>query len=367
MRDVIQINREVMTSFDAMTENSSKDKWFCRKIETSIEEDAQFTEGDPVRFLPSWRLNSKAEKRKCLEAIAGVMETGNFTSGSYVGEFERRLEHFYDAHACVGVSSGTDAIKIGLKAVGVCANDEVIVPVNSFAATENAVFGIGAIPIYANVDASYNLLPSEIARLTTARTKAVVPVCLYGSIRNIREVCAVARNSNLRVILDAAQCFGIQKIVNLCDFLALSFNPFKNLGAYGKAGALLTSHEALAQRARRYSYHGFEEGKKNIKKQNWGFNGRLDNIQASILMVKLQSFERNATKRSYLAARYLEGMRRLGQVCLDLPVEHVGNTWHLFPICVKGGRRDALIAFARHSNVELDVYYPILSHRYASI
>jgi 3-dehydro-glucose-6-phosphate--glutamate transaminase len=368
MKDVTSINQELASLFEAKEATIDLDQSKLRYSDLFevIKLESEFIEIKHTSFLPLERLNSSRERSECLKAISTVITTGHFTSGVFIEQLEVALKDFYNAQACIATSSGTDALKIGLKAVGVEAGDEVILPVNSFAATENAIFSIGAVPRFANIDASYNILPGEIERIATHRTKAVMPVCLYGSMSNIKDVFHEARKHGLKVIVDAAQCFGIRELISYGDVMALSFNPFKNIGSYGKSGALLTTCELAARHARRYSYHGFEENKKNVKIQDWGFNSRMDNMQAAILLAKLRFFERNATKRSFLAMRYLKEMKELDNVQLDLPLERIENTWHLFPLLIKRDSRDALISFAKDRGVELDIYYPILSHRYAS-
>ncbi|WP_413727238.1 DegT/DnrJ/EryC1/StrS family aminotransferase [Sodalis sp. RH19] len=328
-----------------------------------INNEAKYDSGAPIPFLPFTRLNSDKERAACLEEMEKVVASGQFTSGDFITRLEKRLAASYRATACIATSSGTDALKIALKAIGVGAGDEVIVPPNSFAATENAIFSIGAKPVYANIDASFNLNPTEIPRLVTPRTKAILAVCLYGSVRNMSAISQEARHHELRVIIDAAQCFGIPDIINYGDVVTLSFNPFKNIGGFGKAGALLTCSSAIAKRARQFSYHGFCEGKKNVKAQNWGFNSRMDNIQAATLLAKLTFFALNALKRSYLAYRYINKLALLEhRGFITLPIEQTANTWHLFPIRVNAGKRDELIRFAKIMNIEFDIYYPILGY-----
>ncbi len=291
--------------------------------------------------------------------ISEVIQSGCFTSGPYIAEVESKLKEFYESSTCIATASGTDAIKIALKAVGV--GDEVILPLNSFSATENAIMAIGAAPVFANIDKSFNMIPSEVYRLKNELTKAVLPVCLYGSTRNIQDVYLAAKEENLAVVIDAAQCFGIKSIANYCDALALSFNPFKNIGTFGKSGAVISKLDKIGKIARQYSYHGFAEGKKNIKAQDWGYNSRMDNIQAATLAVKLNHFESNATKRSILAARYRIILSDLSKH-IELPLENIENSWHLYPLIVIDKNRDDLITFARQKGVEFDIYYPILSH-----
>lgn len=333
------------------------------KIINLINNESQYNH-DSIKFLPLDRLNPIDEKELCLKVINNVVDSGNFTSGPYIQLVENIIKEYYTAKYCIATSSGTDAIKIGLIAAGIKAGDEVIVPLNSFAATENAIFSIGASPVYANIDESFNIIPSEIERLITKRTKAVLPVCLYGSTKNIRDVFALAKKYNIKTLIDAAQCFGVTDIIKHCDFLFLSFNPFKNIGSFGKSGAILTNSDEGYSRSRQISYHGFFEGKKNIKSINWGYNCRMDNLQAATLHSKINYFEHNAIKRTYLAHRYLKELKKLNENKFKLPIETIENTWHLFPLIVDENKRDQLVEFAKKRNIEFDVYYPVLSHKH---
>lgn len=346
MKDITLLNQEAYALVTKKIESHSS-------LNNSLEK---------VPFLPLDRLNSAEEINDSKEIMSKVISTGAFTSGPYITEVESTLKDFYQAECCVATSSGTDALMIALKSVGIGYGDEVILPLNSFAATENAVMAIGATPIFANIDQSFNLIPSEIERLKTHKTKAVLPVCLYGSVQNIRESYQIAKKLDISVVLDAAQCFGIQDLINYCDVIALSFNPFKNIGTFGKSGALLTKSEEIGIASRQYSYHGFAEGKKNEKAQDWGFNSRIDNMQAAILSVKLKHFEENAKRRGLLASRYIKKTNALLKD-ITLPEQSNENTWHLFPLLLNEFRRDDLINFAKNKGVELDVFYPFLSHQ----
>lgn len=356
MRDISNIN-DVIFNVDSLEGVMLK----FRHIAELISSESEYDGRTMVNFLPLNRLNSLAERNECIQVISQVIESGCFTSGPFIYEIEEHLRGFYQADTCVASSSGTDALKISLKAAGVGKDDEVILPLNSFAATENAVMAIGAKPVFANIDESYNMMPDEIIRLKTFRTKAILFVCLYGSTKNLREIYDKSKLQDVPVIVDAAQCFGLRSIIDHCDLMTLSFNPFKNIGSFGKSGAVLTHSSELACLARQYSYHGFSEGKKNIKAQDWGLNSRMDNIQAATLKVKLTHFENNAMKRSFMAARYIFSLRHL-ETELALPAEISENTWHLFPLYLKRKSRDELLQFAKIRKVELDIYYPVLAH-----
>lgn len=338
-----------------------------QELEVIISKEAEWHEMDAhISFLPLNRLNSKEEREKGMAIISQVILTGKFTSGPYVDEIEKEIGAIYNGF-CIATSSGTDALKIALKALNIGYGDEVIVPLNSFAATENAIFAVGATPVFINIDESHNIKYDEIDKLITNKTKAIIAVCLYGSARNMSETYNIAKKNGLNMIIDAAQCFGLKEIANYADIITLSFNPFKNIGSFGKSGALITRIEALGNYARMYSYHGFLPGKKNIKGIDWGYNSRMDNMQAAILKEKMQLFNINALKRCYLAYRYIKELQPLEEKGkLKLPIEKEKNTWHLFPLFIEEGNKDELIKFAQKNNVEFDVYYPILGHQYVT-
>lgn len=334
-------------------------------IEELIEKESQWEDNDnQIDFLPLNRLNSKQEKTKGLQIVQEIIESGQFTSGKYVREIEEMLGYIYDAY-CVGTSSGTDALIISLLSLGIGKDDEVIIPLNSFAATENAIFAVGAKPIYVNIDLSYNMQYTDIEMMISEKTKAVIPVCLYGSTMNIKEVYEVTKKFDLHLIIDAAQCFGITQIINYADILVLSFNPFKNIGTFGKSGALLTRSKDVQKLTRMYSYHGFEYNKKNIKLLNWGYNCKIDNIQAAILKEKLLFFEINTLKRCYLAHRYISKLKLLEErKKISLPIETLHNTWHLFPLYIINNKGSDLISYAKINGFEFEIYYPVLSNQY---
>ncbi|ECG9447107.1 aminotransferase class I/II-fold pyridoxal phosphate-dependent enzyme, partial [Salmonella enterica] len=162
MEDVSVLNE---TIFSASTENELQERF--KDIYQSINNESEYDDSGSVSFLPLSRLNSRSERAEAKDIISVVIESGCFTSGPYIGEVEETLRIFYGAHTCIATSSGTDALKIALKSVGVGPGDEVIVPLNSFAATENAVMAVGAVPVFANIDSSFNMLPDEVERLRT--------------------------------------------------------------------------------------------------------------------------------------------------------------------------------------------------------
>ncbi|MFI1357751.1 DegT/DnrJ/EryC1/StrS family aminotransferase [Streptomyces sp. NPDC020898] len=320
-----------------------------------------------VRFLPRERLLSDAERAAALRAFTGVLRTGEFTSGSGVSAFEEALTDFLGVPHAVATSSGTDALIIVLRALGVGPGDEVVMPANSFAATENAVLACGAEPVLADVDSHYTLAPAAVEARITARTKAVLPVHLHGKLADMGGLRAVCERHGLLLVEDACQAMGGTGVAQHADAAVLSFNPYKNFGVCGKAGAVVTRSPELAHRCRVVSYHGFAPGSKNVKAELFGFNSGMDNTQAEIALGLLPFLSLNNFRRMFLAARYLDALAPLAESgTLGLPELTPDHVWHLFPVQVElaAGGRDLLRErlWARHG-VETDIYYPVLTHQ----
>ncbi|MFB7933189.1 DegT/DnrJ/EryC1/StrS family aminotransferase [Streptomyces sp. NPDC056039] len=332
---------------------------------------ALFPEPPPasnVPFLPKERLLSPREKSAAADAFAQVLESCEFTSGPAVTAFEDALADYAGLSCAVATGSGTDALAIALRAVGVEPGDEVILPANSFAATENAVFACGAVPVLADVTTpDGNLDPESVAERITPRTVALLPVHLYGKLADMAGLRAVADRHGLRIVEDACQAIGVTGVGRYSDAAALSFNPYKNVGLCGKAGAVVTGSAEIAERCRVLGYHGFEPGRKNVKREAYGLNARIDNTMAAIGLALLPWTSLRGLRRTYLARRYVEALRPLAaEGVIETPVFAPDHSWHLFPVLAAGGAgaRDALLErLARTSRVETDVYYPVLTHR----
>lgn len=314
-----------------------------------------------IKFLPLDNLNSQEEKLESLKAFKKTLNEGEFTSGKFIEIFETQLKEIYNCKNIIATCSGTMALQISLVASNVGHGDEVLVPVNSFAATENAVHSVGAKPIFIDVDESFNMNPKIIKKNITSKTKAIIPVCLYGSIKNIQEICKIAKKNNLISIVDAAQAFGIASIIKQSDFVILSFNPFKNFGGMGKSGAILTKHKKMYNDLIAITYHGFNKLKKNHKKLDWGFNGKIDNIQAAILSAKMKYWPINSLKRAFLARRYIDKISEISKDLYTVPKFTKFNTWHLFPLLIEKNKKNKLIKFLKKKGIETDLYYPKLS------
>jgi dTDP-3-amino-3,4,6-trideoxy-alpha-D-glucose transaminase len=235
-------------------------------------------------------------------ALAGVLDSGRFVLGERVAEFERMFAAYCGAHAAVGVASGTDAITIALQAVGVEPGDEVIVPASTCAPTVAAVEAAGAVPVLADVDPrTWTLDPASAAAAVTERTRAVVPVHLYGLCADVDAL----RSLGVPIVEDAAQAHGAElrgrRAGTLGDAAAFSFYPTKNLGALGDGGAVVTDDPEVAERARALRSYGERE---RYASERPGWNSRLDELQAALLLAQLPHLEAWTERRRALAARY---------------------------------------------------------------
>lgn len=321
-----------------------------------------------VHCAPLDRLIGDDEIAPVEQALRSVLGTGQFTAGPAVQCFESNLGRFLGVDHVVGTASGTDALIGALLAVGVEPGTEVIIPPNSFPGTENAVHMAGAIPVLADVGDDHLLDPCAVNAAITGRTRAVIPVHLYGRFADVRAIADVCAPYGVAVVEDAAQGVGLDNLGRWSHAAAVSFNPYKNLGACGKAGAVLTGRTEVADRARAFLYHGFALAgagyRKYYKTGPYGLNARIDNIQAAALDARLPFLARNNLRRSVLAVRYLEALQPLAQKGLVVLPERVNNhVWHLFTVEVPAEQRDATRTEMERRGIETEIYYPVLTHR----
>jgi len=290
--------------------------------------------------------------------FARVVESGCFILGPEVEAFEAAFARFTEVRHCVGVANGTDALEIALRAAGIGAGDEVIVPVNSFIATALAVARAGAVPVLVDCDPDHLLIDvAAVRRRIGPRTRAIIPVHLYGQMAPVEEVASLGAV----LIEDAAQAHGATRegrppgAVGLAA--ATSFYPGKNLGAYGDAGAILTNDDAVARRARALRNYGSDA--KYVHPET-GFNSRLDPLQAVVLSAKLAHLARWNTERREAARRYDALLAGLPGVTLPAVLPGNEPVWHLYVVRVP--RRDDVLARLRAAGIEAGVHYPMPIH-----
>lgn len=314
-----------------------------------------------IPFLDLKRLNESHQCR-IVDVTQRVVDSGWYILGREVERFEQAFAAYCGTRHCVGVANGLDALTLVLKAWNYPPGSEVIVPANAYIASVLSVTLAGLVPVWAEPDPrTYLLDPLRIEQAVTARTRAILPVHLYGRCCDMSTINDIAARHGLTVLEDAAQAhgavYGSKQAGNLGNAAGWSFYPTKNLGALGDAGAITTNDDALADRLRALRNYGSVQ--KYVNDQV-GHNSRLDEFQAAILAAKLPFLNAENERRRSLARLYLTGIAN-PDVLLP-PADQIGqDVWHLF--VVRHPRRDALRAYLRERGIATDVHYPIPPHR----
>ncbi len=300
--------------------------------------------------------------------ISRVLEHGQYVMGPEVAELEQRLAEYVGTRHCVGVASGTDALMMALMAYGIGPGDEVITVPFTFFATAEVIALLGAKPVFVDIDRrTYNLDPSQLEAAITPQTKAIMPVSLYGQCPEIDAINLIACNHGLPVIEDAAQSFGAtykgMRSGGLTAIGATSFFPSKPLGCYGDGGALFTNDDDLARVLREIRIHGQD---RRYHHPRIGITGRLDSIQAAILLAKLEAFEEEVAARNRLGARYSELIAiRFGkgpQALVHSPEVQSCNTCVFAQYTVEVERREIVETRMKGLGVPTAVHYPLALH-----
>ncbi len=304
-------------------------------------------------------LNLKDEIDK---AIQKVLEGGNFILGEEVKEFESKVADYLGAKHAIGVASGTDALQIALMAIDLKPGDEVITTPFTFVATAETIALLGGKPVYVDIDEkTYNINPDLIEEKITEKTKAIIPVHLYGQPAEMDKIMDVARRYNLYVIEDSAQAFGAEyknrKVCTFGDISCISFFPTKNLGAFGDAGMIVTNNDELAEKIRMIRVHG---SKIRYHHEILGVNSRLDTLQASILLVKLKYLDRWNERRSEIAKKYNDSFKNLDGIITPYCEPYNKHIYHQYTI--RTGQRDGLAQFLKERGIQTAVHYPIPLH-----
>ncbi len=300
-------------------------------------------------------------REEMLAAVEGVFESGAFINGPNVKALEGEVATYLGAAHGVALNSGTDALHLALRALDIGAGDEVITTPFTFVATTEAIGIVGAKPVFVDIDPlTYNIDPALIEAAITPRTRAILPIHLYGHPAPMHEIMAIARKHNLAVVEDCAQAIGSkigdQFVGTFGTFGAFSFFPSKNLGAYGDGGMLVTNDAALADRARSLRGHG---GRVKYYHEELGVNSRLDELQAAILRVKLPHLEEWIARRRAVAQRYTEAFAQTG---LQLPLEPPDgrHVYHQYTLRVQD--RDRVQKDLQNAGVQTMIYYPVPLH-----
>ena len=299
-----------------------------------------------------------------MAAIARVCDSQQFILGAEVEALERELAGLLEVRHAVGVSSGTDALLVAMMACGVGPGDEVVVPVYSFFATAGSVARLGARPVFVDIDpATFNLDPDRAASAITPRTRAVVPVHLFGQSADLEPILQAVEGRGIAVIEDAAQAIGARhggrRVGGIGDLGCFSFFPSKNLGAFGDGGLVTTNDDRLAARVRLLRNHGMEP-------KYWhravGGNFRLDAVQAAVLRVKARRLAEWTEARQRNALRYRRLFREAGLDEVGLPVEAPGRDHIYNQFVVRVPHRDRLRAWLSERGIGTEVYYPVPFH-----
>jgi dTDP-4-amino-4,6-dideoxygalactose transaminase len=307
-------------------------------------------------------------KEHVLQGLAGLIDRSSFILGENVKGLEQELSAYAGCGSAVAMSSGTDALLVALMALGVGHGDEVIIPAFTFFATAGVVTRVGAKPVFVDLDpATFNVTGQLVEAAITTRTRAIMPVHLFGQLAEMPAIMAVAARHGIPVVEDACQSLGAKGWGKCAgqfgELTGCSFYPSKNLGAFGDAGmTLVRSDQALGAKVRRLRVHGMEPV---YVHHEVGMNGRMDEFQALVLRAKLPLLEGWHAGRRRHAQWYLQRLKDISPDRMALPREVVPDGRHIynqFTIRVKGGRRDALMAHLKSLGIGCAVYYPICLH-----
>jgi dTDP-4-amino-4,6-dideoxygalactose transaminase len=311
-------------------------------------------------------------KKPIDHAISDVVENSRFIQGREVAQFENEFARYLHAKYCIGVNSGTDALILGIRALGLKQGDEVIVPVNTFIATALGVSENGLKPVFVDCDTNdYGMDLTDLKKKITSKTKAVIAVHLYGRPEKIDEIKKIIRQSGRSIyfIEDACQAHGAlylprgktgkgKRVGTFGIFSAFSFYPGKNLGAYGDGGAIVTDNEVFAGKCRMLREYG---QKKKYIHTSMGINSRLDTIQAAVLRVKLKHLDRWNIKRQKIASYYTKRIRELlPSIKTQTEIKGRQSVFHLY--IIEADKRDKLLKTLNGENIQTLIHYPIPLH-----
>jgi dTDP-4-amino-4,6-dideoxygalactose transaminase len=325
----------------------------------------------------------KTLKKELDEALIRIAESQYFILGPEVEKLEKAMCKYLDCKYAIGVSSGTDALLVALMTIGIKPGDEIIVPTYSFFATAGVVSRLNAVPIFVDSDpVTFNINPKEIESKITDKTKAIIPVHLYGQSAEMDEIVAIAKKHNLRVIEDGAQAIGVQykdgrKVGNIGDIGCFSFFPSKNLGCFGDGGLVITNDDELGEKLRIMRVHG---GKPKYYHKIIGGNFRLDAIQAAVLIVKLPHLNSWSEKRRKNAELYTKCFIELGLASCEgitelsnkekvlLPKAIYKDTgyenYHIYnQYVIRVEKRDELRKHLMEKEIGTEIYYPVPFHK----
>ena len=305
--------------------------------------------------------DDELEKRAWLDALENVIDNNGYCLGASVEEFESRCKEELGVRHALGVSNGTDGLKLALKAVGVNAGDEVILPAYSFFSTASVIAHLGAIPVFVDLDPKTLLMdPERIPSVITEKTKAIMPVQLYGQTADMSAIMKISADSGIPVVEDAAQSFGVryedQPAGAIGSAGAFSFYPTKNLAAAGDAGMVVTQDDEIAERMRQLRVHGDLGG---YRHHSLGWNARMDGFQGAILSIRLERLAGQQEARQRNAQEYIESLTQLQLLDRIQLLERTPGSdhcWHQFIILVED--RDKVRQQLSEKGIDSGIYYP---------
>jgi dTDP-4-amino-4,6-dideoxygalactose transaminase len=304
------------------------------------------------------------------EAILSVIQNAQFINGPEVQNFQKELEEYLEVKHVIPCANGTDALQIALMSLGLVPGDEVITPSFTYIATTEVIALLGLKPIFVDVDpATFCIDATKIEAAITNKTKAIVPVHLYGQAANMNAILAIAKKHNLAVVEDNAQALGsiyhlengkVEKTGTLGNIGCTSFFPSKNLGCYGDGGALYTNDDALAEKIRMIANHG---QKVKYYHEVVGCNSRLDSIQAAVLRIKLRQLDNYIDARRNVATYYDTVFGAIPGMKIPFRSEDSKHVFHQYTLQLEGIDRDALSAHLASKEIPSMIYYPVPAHR----
>jgi len=327
---------------------------------------------DPTSGVPLLDVNrdNRPLRDEFVEALTGVVDSGRFLFGPDVTSLESEIAAYCQVENAIGCASGSDALLLPLMALGIGPGDEVIVPSFTFFASVSCITRLGATPIFADIcPDTFNVDPESIRGLITDRTRAIIPVHLFGQCAQIDRICQIAGDDDIPVIEDAAQAIGAayhsRPAGSWGSVGCFSFYPTKNLGGMGDGGMMTTTDAGMADRLRLFAGHGMRP---RYYHQVVGINSRLDTFQAAVLRVKLRRLSDAVHDRQTNAARYTRLLKEANLVAADQVVlpsvdKHAFHVWNQYSIRVGEGRRDALKAHLSERGIGSEIYYPVPMHQ----
>lgn len=299
----------------------------------------------------------QAHKDEFDNALAGVITRNAFIGGEPVRRFERRYAEQYGVRHCISCANGTDAIYIALRMLDIGPGDEVITTAASWISTSETISQVGATPVFVDVDEHYLIDADSLERAVTPRTKAVIPVHLYGQAANMTRIVEICATHDLRLVEDCAQAHFAtwqgQRVGTFGDLATFSFYPGKNLGAWGDAGAIITNDDELAEKCRMFANHGALVKHQHVME---GINSRMDGIQAALLTAKLKHIDSWTNARQKVAAAYDNAFQTVGDLRLPSVRNGASHVYHLY--VVNTGYRDELQAYLAQYDIQTGVHYP---------